>query len=249
MEVEGLLKVLNFPIHSVRIYGRNNEIPIIANCEPLAIGAEAKLFKCLFLGVPAVIKIRNPKPFLHPQVDAKLRSRRTRIEAKALVSAASLGIRVPRVLWVDLEGGVIIMEFIDGEPLRDVLRRVGDEEACRYVETLGEYLSLLHSAGIVHGDPTTANALVPSDGSMYLIDFGLAEFTKMIDEYAIDLHIAFRAIESTHFDREELLKKCLVEGYSKHAKDVNLVLKRVSEIRLMGRYVEKRRKSVWAELR
>ncbi|NPA96546.1 MAG: Kae1-associated kinase Bud32 [Crenarchaeota archaeon] len=247
MEVERLLEK-SISLSRITIYsaGKIMEVDAISECRELATGAEARIFKCMFFGIPAVAKIRLPKPFIMPLIDEKLRSRRTRVEARALLDALRLGIPVPRVLWVDVDSGIIIMEFVKGEILRDAINRSCADEACRYLYALGEYLAKLHNAGIVHGDPTTSNLLLSPSG-LYLIDFGLAEYTSLIEDYAIDIHIAFRAIESTHFDKESELKECLVKGYSEHMKGAQLVLRKVREIRAMGRYVERRRRSVWGE--
>jgi len=244
LEIEQLI-LEAMRIASVKIYGTQIAVDVVKDCEELAVGAEARLYRCTVLGV---IKVREPKPFMMQHIDAKLRARRTKVEARALLDAMKLGIRVPHVLWVDTDRGLLVMEFVEGRVLREALRDACDRDACRYLEILGEYLAKLHSAGIVHGDPTTSNLILSPSGELYLIDFGLAEYTSLIDDYAIDIHIAFRAIESTHFDRESVLKKCLVDGYSRYMSNASVVLRKVSEIRSMGRYVERRRRSVWGEM-
>ncbi len=243
MEIELLIKELGVD----RILLGSSSMPIIERCVEIAVGAEARIYRCRFMGIDSVVKVREPKPYIMREIDAALRAKRVKVEAKAMARALELGVKVPLVLWVDVDKGFLIMEYIDGALLREYLKQCSDEEACRYMTTFGEYLSKLHSSGLVHGDPTTSNAVVSTDGELYLIDFGLAEFSEVFDDYAIDVHIAFRAIESTHFDRENLLKRCFIQGYSKYMKESDLVLKRVEEIRLMGRYVERRKKTVWEE--
>jgi len=230
-----------------RVRAIDRELKVLENCVKLATGAEAQVFRCIFLGVEAVVKIRAPKPFLDPRIDLELRISRTRKEARALLKAMELGVRVPAPLWIDEDMGLLIVQYIDGELMREyVLKRGFCEDTCRYFEMLGEYLGRMHSEGLVHGDPTTSNAIVCSDGELYLIDFGLAEFSDVVDDKAIDVHIAFRAIESTHFVAEREFKDCFLRGYSRSYRDWQIVLKRVHAIRLMGRYVERSRRTVWS---
>ena len=211
-------------------------------------GAEAVTYLATFMGMPAVAKIRVRKPFLPEPFDEFLRRKRTRTEARIMEHARALGVKVPRVLFVDVDSGLIVMERIEGEVLRDAEPKLLDEELCRAMAALGEYAAKLHDSGIVHGDLTTGNAIVSSEG-LYLIDFGLAEYVSVIDEHAIDVHIAFRSIESSHGERAELMKRCFVEGYERvRGEEVTrLVLAKVEEIRSMGRYVSERKRvrTVW----
>ena len=76
----------------------------------------------------------------------------------------------------DDEGVLIVMEFVDGDPLSRLLRRgpLRPEEVRRVVLDLGEALDHAHAQGIVHRDVKPANVLIREDGVTKLADLGIA---------------------------------------------------------------------------
>ena len=76
----------------------------------------------------------------------------------------------------DDEGVLIVMEYVDGETLRDAIDR-GPLEPERAVEVLRGIAAALdhaHGEGIVHRDVKPANVLLGSDGRTKLADLGIA---------------------------------------------------------------------------
>lgn len=213
------------------------------------MGAEAIIAKGVFLDIDAVIKWRFPKEHMPPELDKEFRRSRTAIEAKALLKSTAIGINVPIPLYADPDEGLLIMTYIDGQVLRDILNKLSEDNIiCSICRTVGSYVAKLHENSIVHGDVTTGNILIEKgSGDVYLIDFGLANFIKRLEDQAIDVHIFFRSIESVHYEIEGLAKRCFIEGYKDVRKNyVDRVLDMVTYIRRMGRYTAERRlKGVW----
>jgi eukaryotic-like serine/threonine-protein kinase len=80
---------------------------------------------------------------------------------------------------IDSEGGnaVIVMEYVQGETLRDVLSREGrlaPREALRILGGVAAGLDAIHKRGIVHRDVKPANVLLGIGGSVKLADLGIA---------------------------------------------------------------------------
>jgi serine/threonine-protein kinase len=69
------------------------------------------------------------------------------------------------------------MEFIDGDDLSSLLRRVGrlpSERAIEIARQLCVGLSAIHHAGILHRDFKPANVIIDSKGKARITDFGIA---------------------------------------------------------------------------
>ncbi|MFC5184293.1 serine/threonine-protein kinase [Actinomadura harenae] len=84
--------------------------------------------------------------------------------------------RLYRLVETD-EGAAIVMEAVDGVPLRTVLEREGalaPEAALGVLKGSLLGLAAAHALGVVHRDYKPANVVVPPDGRSKLIDFGIA---------------------------------------------------------------------------
>lgn len=74
-----------------------------------------------FLSGPLILKHRFRKTYRHPVLDQQLTRARLSQEARALARASRAGVVVPRVGWVDAEGGVLGLEKVEGWSVREVL--------------------------------------------------------------------------------------------------------------------------------
>lgn len=71
----------------------------------------------------------------------------------------------------------LTMEYVDGQTLRDVLKKRGrltPVEAVAVVEPVLEALNAAHKGGFAHRDIKPENVLISSDGRVKVADFGLA---------------------------------------------------------------------------
>lgn len=71
----------------------------------------------------------------------------------------------------------LAMEYVDGQTLRDVLKkrgRLAPVEALAVVEPVLEALNAAHKGGFAHRDIKPENVLISSDGRVKVADFGLA---------------------------------------------------------------------------
>jgi Kae1-associated kinase Bud32 len=186
--------------------------------EHIAQGAEAVIFR----DGGRVIKERIPKPYRLPEIDERLRTARTRKEAKVL---QDLPVPGPKLLRVDSERKAIEMEYLDGPRLADVLegrdyRRLGRE--------MGTKLRRMHDRSLIHGDLTTSNMILLDE--IYFIDFGLSFNSAKIEDKAVDLHLLRQALESKHYTIWEECFREVLAGYDDAA-----VIARLDEVEARGR--------------
>ncbi len=117
----------------------------------------------------------------HLQQDDDARARFSR-EAKAISS-----LNHPHILTIYEVGKArirgewrathyIVMEFVDGDTLRNVMTREHDSGVIfEYLAQAADALAKAHSAGIVHRDLKPENIMVSADGYVKVLDFGLAK--------------------------------------------------------------------------
>jgi TP53 regulating kinase and related kinases len=180
-------------------------------------GAEAVLSPARIIGRDCLVKNRIPKAYRIAELDKRLRSERTRMEARLLHKAKLAGVRCPTVLEVTEFG--IAMERLEGG------RPAMAEAEC---VAAGEMLALLHAADIIHGDFTPANLLAEGK-TLSVIDFGLGFISNDVEDKAVDVFTMLRAIESGEG------RGAFISGYSSSPK-ADAVLARVKDVEKRVRY-------------
>ncbi|PXF44100.1 TP53-regulating kinase [Gracilariopsis chorda] len=195
-------------------------------------GAEAVVSVINFLGRKAIQKQRLPKRYRHPELDAKLTSRRLQQEARVLLRLRKEGIRVPAVYSVNVKSGLLIMECVPGLTLKELLQenQQGGDEVMRKA---GRAVAKMHKCDIVHGDLTTGNILV-HDGKVCIIDFGLSGGNGTEEDLAVDLYVLERAVVSAHSEKAQPLNEAFLVAYAEELRRP-AVLKRLEEVRARGR--------------
>ncbi len=201
-------------------------------------GAEAELYRMTWMGRDSVLKRRIKKVYRNPDLDLYIRTTRTSLEAKLLSEARRLGVPTPIVYSVDLKNAEIIMSFIPGSPLKKIIPKMDRKSLHETFNLVGSLVGRLHKGGIVHGDLTTSNMILKDD-ALFLIDFGLGDHTFDLEARGVDIHLMRRALESSHHEVSKWAYEGFISGYEEIMCDeIKDILKRVSEIRRRGRYVE-----------
>ncbi|MGH3753825.1 MAG: Stk1 family PASTA domain-containing Ser/Thr kinase [Pseudonocardiaceae bacterium] len=71
----------------------------------------------------------------------------------------------------------IVMEFVDGRTLRDIVKTEGPMDEQRAIETMADICAALdfsHRNGIIHRDVKPANVMITIAGAVKVMDFGIA---------------------------------------------------------------------------
>ncbi|MDG6987634.1 MAG: Kae1-associated serine/threonine protein kinase [Nitrososphaerota archaeon] len=175
-------------------------------------GAEADVVLGDWQGLPAVFKVRKPLPYRLPALDEEIRRRRTVHEAEMIRHAKRAGVASPYLYHLDLPASTLVMEYVGGEMLRDLAGRMGEEDAEEPFFKFGEGVARLHTAGLMHGDLTTANVMSRRGGLVFL-DFGLAYRTSRLEDHAVDLRLIKETLVGAHPGISRVALDALFRGY------------------------------------
>ena len=198
-------------------------------------GAEAVLYLGELGGERVLVKERVRKGYRIPELDGKIRFRRTRHEAELLSRARRAGVSTPRVMETGKDR--IVMEWIEGKRVKDCFNGLPKKEREGVAGLIGETVAKLHSGGIVHGDLTTSNMILTKEkGCLYLIDFGLGKFSRKTEDQAVDLYLLYEALRSTHFQHLEGAWKAVLNAYKLKYPKANMILSQIERIRTRRRY-------------
>lgn len=201
----------------------------------VARGAEAVVERASYLGLDAVTKRRVPKAWRHPALDARLRTARTRHEARLLGAAKRAGARAPFVYDVHEATSTLTLERLQGPRLREALEDASPGERSALLRQAGALVAKLHDAGILHGDLTTSN-LLAEDGGVAVLDFGLGDMSPEAEAKGVDLHVLMEALEATHARHGDLWGH-VWEGYAATSPAAGQVAQVLDAIRKRGRYL------------
>lgn len=199
-------------------------------------GAEADIYSGDWAGANAIYKFRKQLPYRLPELDAVIRTQRTVHEAQILHESKSAGVKCPFLYYVSPREALIVMQEIAGPRLKTVLQS-SDWEKGSVPSKFGVAVGKLHSAGIMHGDLTTSNAIVNDEG-VNLIDFGLAIRSVRVEDHAVDLRLIKETLVGAHSSISMAVLKSFLEGYAgvvgeRRATEVN---RKLTEIERRGRY-------------
>lgn len=190
----------------------------------IAQGAEAKITQ---INPNTLKKIREEKPYRIKEIDLTLRKSRCKKEFKILNYLKENKLNVPKPFELIINKNEIsfTFELINAE----ILKQVIDKELL--FKAFNQIIKL-HQLEIIHGDLTTLNML-SKNKSVYLIDFGLAEFSKKQEDRAVDLNLFFTCIKNEH-PKLYKYKKELIENY-KILEFSKMVIQRLEKIEKRGR--------------
>ena len=99
----------------------------------------------------------------------------------------------------------IVMEYVDGITLKEYLKQRGGaltwKETVHFATQILSALQHAHSKGIIHRDVKPQNIMLLADGSIKMMDFGIARFSRAQSQTVSD-----KAIGSVHYISPEQAK-------------------------------------------
>lgn len=205
-------------------------------------GAEASLYLEEWHKRKVIMKKRLPKKYRLPQLDLDIRSQRTINEPNIIHKAKIAGVSTPTILMVDVADANIIMEFVEGKQVKEILDKVSNEKRRRISGLIGIMIGRLHKHGIIHGDLTTSNIILTPYDKVVFVDFGLSERSNELEAKGVDLHLMKRALQSTHYKHANKCFSVVMKGYAEVVgeEEAKRVIEKIHEIEKRGRYISER---------
>ena len=205
-------------------------------------GAEASLYLEEWHNRKVVLKKRLSKRYRVPELDREIQAYRTKHEPQIISRAKKAGVSTPIVFMVNLAEAAIIMEFVEGKQVKQVLNDLPRQERTDLCRRIGKLIGRLHSNGIIHGDLTTSNLILTPRGEIVFLDFGLSEQTRELEARGVDLHLMKRALNSTHYRHADVCFRAIMDGYKEIMGEsaTGDVLAKITEIEKRGRYISER---------
>ncbi|HMD34806.1 MAG TPA: protein kinase [Vicinamibacterales bacterium] len=149
---------------------------------PLGAGGMGEVYRArdARLGRDVAIKVL-------PTAVASDPDRRARFEREAQLLASLNHPSIAAIHGIEDSGGLtaLVLELVDGPTLAERIPGVGLDDSLAIALQIVDALEAAHERGIVHRDLKPANVKVRPDGTVKVLDFGLA---KMIEPVATDSH-------------------------------------------------------------
>jgi eukaryotic-like serine/threonine-protein kinase len=125
-----------------------------------------------------------------PESVATDRDRLARFQREAEVLASLNHPNIAAIYGLERSGGItaLVMELVEGPTLADRIARgaIPVDEALPIAKQIAEALEAAHEQGIVHRDLKPANIKLRSDGTVKVLDFGLAKALEPTSRQSID---------------------------------------------------------------
>jgi len=174
--------------------------------EIIGQGGMGLVYKALDLSLNRMVALK----FLHPHI-AQQKTELLRFEREAQTAAA---LNHPNICAIYEFAGndrhtFIAMEYIEGITLKEHIKTRGKlplSLALHYMKIIAQALSAAHHKGIIHRDIKADNIMLTPDGSLKVMDFGLA---KLLD--APSLTISEHPMGTVSYMSPEMVRTCKVD--------------------------------------
>lgn len=185
-------------------------------------GGQASVYRGVDVRMGDEVAVKVILPPRKP--DAAYRERMLREVHALTVLAGTAAVRAYHQVWGDEGELFLIMELLHGANLEACLETAADHgklltrvDLVPILEPVVSTLEKAHAHGILHRDLKPSNIFVQTDGSVRLLDFGFAKFTRM-RTVTLAGHVAgspsYIAPESWRESTESLDQRIDVYGFS-----------------------------------
>ncbi len=140
----------------------------------LGIGGMGKVYLCEHIRMKRLVALK-----VLPLDQLKDQDAVARFTREAVAAAALNHPNIVKAYDLDQDGSLhfLVMEYVDGSSLHEIIKKHGPMEiarACHYIAQASQGLQHAHEAGWVHRDIKPGNLLLDRGGTVKLLDMGLA---------------------------------------------------------------------------
>jgi serine/threonine protein kinase/formylglycine-generating enzyme required for sulfatase activity len=143
--------------------------------EEIGHGAMGAVYKAFHPHLKKYVAIKEVRSDLNDDAELKQRFEREAELLAQLPSHPNIVTVRDALVW---EGRLyVVMDYIDGETLADVIKRGGFNPARGHaiITQILSGLEAIHRRGIIHRDLKPSNILIDREGTAYISDFGIAD--------------------------------------------------------------------------
>ncbi len=142
---------------------------------PLGSGGMALVYRGRDLRTRRVVALKTLRPEYRRDPETRARFRR---EARTMAFLRHPSVARVYDLYEDEQAPWVVLEYVPGQSLKDLVRQKGPlplEDIAEILEHVADALGHLHERGMVHLDVKPQNVIQTPEGTIKLIDFGLAQ--------------------------------------------------------------------------
>jgi tRNA A-37 threonylcarbamoyl transferase component Bud32 len=160
---------------------------------------------------------------------------RSRLERECAMSELLRceGFNIPKILRVSHSERLVFMEYIEGENLSNVIKRIATskgkektEKDLNQIMRAGETLAQVHSLNVALGDTKPENVIIDPKNRIYLIDFEQASRDgDRAWDVAEFLYYSGHYIQLYGNSKAESIAKAFLSGYLKAGGDIDTIKK------------------------
>ncbi len=143
----------------------------------LGVGGMGEVYRGFDVRLERHVAIKTLRSRHRLDNEAKARFLR---EARILSRLESSSICQVYDLLADEDADYLILEYVEGETLRQLLerRRLGEVASLTLAEKIAQALAIAHNERIVHRDLKPENVMVTQDHSVKILDFGISSAVR-----------------------------------------------------------------------
>ncbi|HEV2129029.1 MAG TPA: serine/threonine protein kinase [Thermomicrobiales bacterium] len=142
---------------------------------PVGIGGMAMVYQGFDLQSRRTIALKTLRTEYQRDPNSRARFRR---EARAMAFVNHPNLVTIYDLYEEQDGSWVVMEYVDGETLKELVQREGPlppESVALILQQVANALGHIHERNMVHLDIKPQNIMITASGEVKIIDFGLAQ--------------------------------------------------------------------------